>query len=133
MIILKPFNFVFCEGFRAEIGGKLVLFGVSAPQLSVLSLPAPIVAAFWVDTEPSGIGRFECEFRCRAEDEEILIAGKMGGENINDGRVGLPLGPFPLNIKSAGKITCEWKFGTDPWVTIGELIVSVNPNLSPIA
>ena len=79
--------------------------------------------AIWIDALPSGIGTFQLGLRFKDQKENILISAKIAGNTGALVRTGLPIGPFPIQIKEDGPIIFEWSFLDPEWVKVGDIVV----------
>ena len=122
---IKIHTVLFCEGIRAEIGGKYTLLGASAPDVTILgsAIPVTIFVSLFIVGTPEQSGPFHAELRVKNPDNSQVATAVLEGDFTQANISAIGVGQLPILISKEGNYIFEWKFGGKKWTKIETLIV----------
>jgi hypothetical protein len=127
MTIPKIENVVFCDGIRAEIGGKHLIIGAFAPELNVSEIPSIVPVGIWMSIAPTSIGDLEAEIKLKHPNGDENTVAKLKGSLTTIAKSALVLPQLPISVSAPGEYKFSIKFLGGKWQTLGVIKMNLTP------
>ncbi len=121
---LKLIAALVCDDTRREDNGKEILIGVYTGAVIVPELPAALPLSLWIYFQPESAGHLRLGVRVLfPERSPILEARAEADINTVAEPLSLTLPRMPLNFKTEGLLTFEWRVGDGEWEPLAQKMV----------
>lgn len=126
---IGPFNVrsaVLCEGVRAEVGNKFMIYGIFAGDIVLSQLPNAMALCVYLELRDAVPGAFKTHLRMRVNANEASGAeGVVGIEGA--GPTALPLPTLPIVVEEEGTLYIDIKIDDGDWVPLIDRRLSLAP------
>lgn len=124
---------IICDDVRKENTGKDILIGVYSGAVNVQAYPTAFRAAFWIEMEPEGTGRVQCEFSIATPSGNPPLKVGFDLDVVETGTAVFVMGGVPLTLERDGDIVISAKIGSDAERVVKRKPVKRVPIPVPIA
>jgi hypothetical protein len=113
-----------CDDVRREDNGKDIIIGVYSDTLVIPAFPATLQLTFWLQFYANEITEnTSVNFRLIGDDD-IKFAEMNGAmRTVRKGLGSIAVGPIPLALQVATKLTFQTKLPNEDWKTLREIDV----------
>jgi hypothetical protein len=119
---------VLCEDIRAEINNKYTLIGVFGLDINLATLPGALNLAIYMEHHTHQVGHFDGEMRLLDPEDSPLLSINFTMDIDRVGGMLMPIGPFPVRLKTAGIHRFQIRFSAD-WIAIKNFSVNLDESL----